>query len=192
MSSFNGTAREMFAKAVRRAETEDEIKKLIIEIISYNKTLGQTLMGVFNEANTLKEKREKVADFLFKRKYTLDIGEAIEKHDKLNPDLWDDNNELRPEVKAKLENIVQHFDDALKNDGVELDVIDVCIIGSNASYNYNPASDIDLHIIADTSVYDNEDLALKAYQAYKWLEIMKLRFMLSHMKYMLIQKVFIL
>ena len=97
------------------------------------------------------------------------LEEEIQKHDTLNPDLWDENNELLPEVKDKLEDITDRFNDALKNDGIELDILDVVIIGSNASYNYNDASDIDLHIIADTSVYDNEDLALKIYLAYKAL-----------------------
>ena len=100
---------------------------------------------------------------------TEKLTEGVEKHDTLNPDLWDENNELRPEVKEKLEDIVKHFDEALKSDGVELDILDVVIIGSNASYNYNDASDIDLHVIADTSIYSDEDLALKIYLAYKSL-----------------------
>lgn len=110
-----------------------------------------------------------MGNVITKNECTFNVDEAIEKHDTLNPDLWDDNNELRPEVKEKLEDIVKHFDEALKNDGVELDILDIVIIGSNASYNYNDASDIDLHIIADTSVYTDEDLALKLYQAYKSL-----------------------
>ena len=97
------------------------------------------------------------------------MKEAIEKHDTLNPNLWDDNNELLPEVRETLNLIVDKFNDNLKDDGIDLDILDVVIIGSNASYNYNPTSDIDLHIIADTSIYEDEDLALKAYQAYKSL-----------------------
>ncbi|MBR4396903.1 MAG: hypothetical protein IKS93_03515, partial [Methanobrevibacter sp.] len=41
---------------------------------------------------------------------------------------------------------------------------------SNASYNFTDKSDIDLHILADLSVYDGmEDLAQKLYNAYKTL-----------------------
>lgn len=97
------------------------------------------------------------------------LGEAIEKHDELNPKLWDGQT-LKPEVESKLREIVQKFDDNLKENEVELDVKDICIIGSNANYNYSPDSDIDLHIVADTSVYpDQEDLAMKVYLAYKSL-----------------------
>jgi len=97
------------------------------------------------------------------------LGEAIEKHDELNPKLWYGQT-LKPEVESKLREIVQKFDDNLKENEVELDVKDICIIGSNANYNYSPDSDIDLHIVADTSVYpDQEDLAMKVYLAYKSL-----------------------
>jgi len=98
------------------------------------------------------------------------VDEAIEKHDTLNPKLWDENNELKPDVREKIEEIVQKFDNNLKENDVELDVKDITIIGSNANYNYSPDSDVDIHIIADTSVYpDQEDLAMKVYLAYKSL-----------------------
>lgn len=104
-----------------------------------------------------------------KRDKNMNVEEAIEKHDTLNPKLWD-GDKLKPEVEAKLREIVQKFDDNLKENGVELDVKDICIIGSNANYNYSPDSDVDLHIVADTSVYpDQEDLAMKVYLAYKSL-----------------------
>lgn len=97
------------------------------------------------------------------------LSEAIEKHDVLNPDLWE-NNEIKPEVREKLLEIVQKFDDNLKENGIELDVKDVVIIGSNANYNYTEHSDIDTHIVADMSPYKNEkDLAMKLYEAYKCL-----------------------
>lgn len=99
----------------------------------------------------------------------LFLDESIEKHDELNPDLWDDG-ELRPEVKDKIEEIVQKFDDNLKENDIELKVKDIVIIGSSANYNYTSNSDIDVHIVADLSPYkDNPDLAMKCYQAYKSL-----------------------
>lgn len=106
----------------------------------------------------------------YKEQNKKDVDEAIEKHDTLNPKLWDENNELKPEVREKIEEIVQKFDNNLKENDVELDVKDITIIGSNANYNYSPDSDVDIHIIADTSVYpDQEDLAMKVYLAYRSL-----------------------
>lgn len=97
------------------------------------------------------------------------LGEALEKHDELNPDLWE-NDELKSEVKDKLLEIVNKFKENLSEDDIELDIKDIVIIGSNANYNYTEQSDIDLHIVADTSVYeDQKELAVKLYDAYKRL-----------------------
>lgn len=97
------------------------------------------------------------------------INESVEKHDTLNQKIFN-GDELDPEVKDKLLEIVDNFSNALKQDGVKLDIKDVRIIGSNASYNYTSQSDIDLHIYADLSVYpDHEALAEKVYNAYKSL-----------------------
>lgn len=97
------------------------------------------------------------------------LGEDLEKHDVLNPDLWD-NNKLKSEVKHKLLDIVDKFKDNLLNDGIKLDLKDVVIVGSNANYNYSEHSDIDLHIVANTGVYANQkELAVKLYDAYKRL-----------------------
>lgn len=98
--------------------------------------------------------------------YRGDLDES--KNDTLNQDIWDENNELRPEVKEKLELIVKKFTEALNEDNVNLDIKDIEIVGSNANYNYTDKSDIDLHIIADLSIYkDREDLAEIIYNAYR-------------------------
>ena len=95
------------------------------------------------------------------------VDESVEKHDELNQDLFDGDT-LKPEVKDKLLEIVDKFKSNLKEDNIELDIIDILFVGSNASYNYTDESDIDLHIVADTSVYpDQEELAEKIYEAYK-------------------------
>ena len=80
------------------------------------------------------------------------ISESIEKHDTLNPKLWGDNEELLPEVKEGIEKIVYQFVAELKENDVELKVLDTILVGSNASYNYTKDSDLDVHIIADTSI----------------------------------------
>ena len=72
----------------------------------------------------------------------------IEYHETLNPKLWL-NNKLIPEVKSKLIEIYQTFINKLKENEIPIDVIDVLLLGSNASYNYTDSSDIDLHIVTD-------------------------------------------
>lgn len=80
------------------------------------------------------------------------ISESIEKHETLNPKLWGEDEELLPEVKEGIQKIVDQFVAELKDSEVELKVIDTILVGSNASYNYTKDSDLDVHIIADTSI----------------------------------------
>lgn len=99
----------------------------------------------------------------------LDLEEDIEKHDTLNPKLWDDGK-LKPEVEEKINLIVEEFLEGLKQDDIKIDVKDIIIIGSNCSYNYTKDSDLDIHIIADTSSLDvDTDLYDKLYSAYRSL-----------------------
>lgn len=74
------------------------------------------------------------------------ILEKFETHDNLNPVLWDADDKLRPEVREKLLATVDEF---LKNLEFGLDVVDVHIVGSNASFNYTAHSDVDVHLIAN-------------------------------------------
>ena len=77
------------------------------------------------------------------------LQEAIEVHDTLNPLLWNEDNTLKQDVFEKLSNIAQEF---LKFIEIPLNIVDIEIVGSNASYNYNSQSDIDLHIIVNSEV----------------------------------------
>ena len=83
-----------------------------------------------------------------------DLVEDIEVHETLNPKLFDDNGELREQVQYKLLNIVEEIKDIADENDVDLIVKDVVLLGSNCSYNYTKDSDIDLHIIADTTKND--------------------------------------
>ena len=87
------------------------------------------------------------------------LQEAIEVHDILNPKLWDENNNLRPEVYDKMVDIYEEF---IRFIDIPLNIVDVEIVGSNASYNYNENSDIDLHVIVNSEVnyVDKEILRL--------------------------------
>ena len=97
------------------------------------------------------------------------VTEDIKINDTLNPDLWE-NNELKEEVKEKLLDIVDNFLDILKEDKINIDVVDVRFLGSNANYNYTDKSDIDLHIVADfSSTPCEQNVMPQLYNAYKSL-----------------------
>lgn len=97
------------------------------------------------------------------------LEEKIEKHDTLNPKLWDiKTNKLLPEVREKIEEIVNTFLDTLEEDGIKIIPDDVILIGSNAGYNYNENSDLDIHIVANTEDLDCPDnLYPLLYSAYR-------------------------
>jgi len=61
----------------------------------------------------------------------------------LNPKIWRDQR-LDPLVIAKLKEIASAFEEFV---GIELDVIDYTITGSNANYTWTEYSDLDLHLI---------------------------------------------
>ena len=77
-----------------------------------------------------------------------DLDQLVTYHSKLNPDLWR-NNRLRPEVRLQLFRIAKAFIEFIEVDDLRL--TDITISGSNASFNYNDNSDIDLHLIADVN-----------------------------------------
>lgn len=62
---------------------------------------------------------------------------------RLNPKIWD-GDELRPEVHEKLMKIARAFEEFI---GIDIDVIDYTITGSNANYTWTAYSDLDLHLI---------------------------------------------
>lgn len=69
--------------------------------------------------------------------------------DELNPVLWSDNK-LRPEIKEKIMDLVNEFQSTLD---IPLTILDINIVGSNASYNYTDKSDVDVHIITNFEEY---------------------------------------
>ena len=98
------------------------------------------------------------------------LEEDIEKHDTLNPLLFDENDELKPEIKEAIEKIVNQFVEDLKVDGVKIDVKDVILVGSNVSYNYTKDSDLDIHIIVDKDTLDcDPELYTLLYGVYRSL-----------------------
>lgn len=68
----------------------------------------------------------------------------------LNPKIWDDDK-LDLEVESKLEDIARAFEEFI---GVDLNVVDYTITGSNANYTWTEHSDLDLHLIVKGEVTD--------------------------------------
>ena len=66
----------------------------------------------------------------------------------LNPELWDENMKLKPEVREVLLKVAEDF---YKSTELKGDLIDVLLLGSSANYNWTPQSDIDLHLLIDVS-----------------------------------------
>ena len=82
------------------------------------------------------------------------LREDIQIHETLNPKIWNvTTKKLLPEVREKIIDIVKHFEDFIE---VPVEIADVQLVGSNASYNYTDKSDIDVHIIANYEVVSKE------------------------------------
>ena len=95
------------------------------------------------------------------------LKEDIEKHDELNPVLFEDGK-LKEDVKQALHRIATEFCDGLHENGIKYKLDDIVLTGSNASYNYNKNSDIDLHLRFDTSIYDDEEKQTMAAMIYDY------------------------
>lgn len=84
-------------------------------------------------------------------------------NNKLNEKLWDENQKLIPEVRDKLKEIVNEFIQYILDDEVKLNVLDVNILGSNASYNYHEGSDIDVHLVVNFEDMGDPAKLIQAY-----------------------------
>ena len=62
---------------------------------------------------------------------------------RLNPKIWD-GDALDPAVADKLKEIAAAFEEFI---GIDLNVVDYTITGSNANYTWTDHSDLDLHLI---------------------------------------------
>lgn len=91
----------------------------------------------------------------------MNIREEFQIHDTLNKKLWDiQTNKLLPEVRQKIIEICASFEDYIR---VPIEILDIQLVGSNASFNYTETSDLDVHLICNFEVLGKDDAVLKAY-----------------------------
>ena len=76
----------------------------------------------------------------------MKLNEDFVVHDHLNNKLFSKSGQLLPEVRAKIIQIVDKFEEFAE---VPLNIIDIQLVGSNASYNYTDTSDLDVHVISN-------------------------------------------
>lgn len=96
------------------------------------------------------------------------LQEEVEKHNTLNPKLWNEDNTLKPEVEEKINAIVDNFLKDLEDNEIKFKINDIKLVGSNVSYNWNPKSDLDIHIEMDTdSLHCPDNLYPLLYSAYR-------------------------
>jgi hypothetical protein len=93
------------------------------------------------------------------------LSDAVKFNDTLNPKIWDSREHLLPEVREKLLAIAEDFKQFL---GIDLEVKDITISGSNAAYTYTPHSDIDLHLVADLPRGDTDEVYRELFNAKKY------------------------
>ncbi len=74
-------------------------------------------------------------------------------HETLNPKLWDENKQLKPEVSEKLLQIASRFMESLRLDSLQVE--DIVLTGSNANYNWTSHSDLDVHLLLNNEACED-------------------------------------
>jgi predicted nucleotidyltransferase len=93
----------------------------------------------------------------FKKEAEIDLQSLVPK-ESLNENFWNRKMILRKSIRQKLLQIAQDFFESL-NLSEEVELKDITITGSIASYNWSKYSDVDLHLILNFSQVDeNQDL----------------------------------
>jgi len=78
------------------------------------------------------------------------INERFEYHRDLSPKFWKEGK-MDPVIREKLLTIADDFWSSLK---LEVPILDIQLTGSLANFNWNPGSDLDVHIIIDFAQVD--------------------------------------
>lgn len=113
----------------------------ILEAIMENKTLIKKLLREgLNKVNSFESLLGEVTS-------KLDFS-SFKMNDTLNPEIWVDENTIKPEIK---ENLIKIAEDYYSNLELNIPILDITLTGSLANYNWSKYSDVDLHIIFDTN-----------------------------------------
>ncbi len=82
--------------------------------------------------------------------------------DELNPDIFGEDNKMKPEIREKLLNLYRNIinDSYIIN---EKNTDDVVVVGSLVSYHYSSYSDIDFHIIVDMESFGEDSGLIKEF-----------------------------
>ena len=84
-------------------------------------------------------------------------------HGELNPAAWD-GMKLKPDVREALLKVARTF---IETWGVDLEVTDIILTGSNANFNWTKFSDFDLHVIVRLGGYYDVTLVEKLLRSKK-------------------------
>lgn len=88
----------------------------------------------------------------------------------LSPDIFDEDNKMKSDIRKKLLSISNNFMDYL---GIDFFVHDIVLTGSLSSYGWSKFSDVDLHIIIDFDESEHNQELLKQFfdaKKYSWNE----------------------
>jgi hypothetical protein len=96
---------------------------------------------------------------------SYNLGDAVKFNDQLNPRIWGADEKMRPEVREQLLQIADDFREFL---GIDVEVKDITVSGSNAAYTYTPHSDIDLHLVVDLPKADESEVYRELFDAKKY------------------------
>ena len=102
------------------------------------------------------------------KKHEYPVDEEVVIETELNPNLFDSEHKLLPDVKEQLINYVDGFINQIDNEDIKINYSDIVLVGSNAGYLYTPESDIDIHIISDKQVdLDNAEELFNKFDLYE-------------------------
>lgn len=80
--------------------------------------------------------------------------------DELNPKVWENSDEINPEIREELLTIANDYFDSLELD-TELE--DIVLTGSLANFNWSDYSDYDLHLVFDFSKVNKDTELVKKF-----------------------------
>ncbi|HHW90855.1 MAG TPA: hypothetical protein GX745_08155 [Clostridiales bacterium] len=96
-----------------------------------------------------------------------DLKKHFTNNNTLNNLFFNNSDELKEDVKKAIITIVEEYLLSLKENGVEMLIHDIILVGSNVSYNYTQYSDLDIHIVYKELVQDSSHLLRLLYSAFR-------------------------